>query len=98
MRIEPLGIVKTATAKWTATRQRAFFGHSYTAPTPREYILQKLGLAITKALALHLGNSFRKLGTHPNPDFTHPPPGFDPLPDPADNPDDLLEYFYDAAS
>ena len=94
----PLGIVKTATAKGTATQQRAFFGHSYTALTPREYILQKLGLTITKAFALHLRNLFQKLGTHPNPNFTRPPPGFDPIPDPADNPDDLLEFIHDALS
>ena len=81
----PLGIVNTASAKWSSTRQRTFFGHSYTAPTPREYIQQKLGLCIVKALAVHLRNSFRKLGTHPNPNFTRAPPGFDPEINPREN-------------
>ena len=81
----PLGIVNTAAANWSRTRERAFFGHSYTAPTPREYLMQKLGLSIVKALAVHLRNSFRKLGTHPNPNFVRTPPGFNPEIDPREN-------------
>ena len=55
------------------------------APTPREYFLQKLGLCITKAMTLHLRNSFKKLGTHPNKQFVPAPPGFDPETDPQIN-------------
>ena len=81
----PLGIVNTANAHWAKTRTRTFFGYSYTAPTPREYILQKLGLVIVKAMATHLRNSFRKHGRHPNPNFVRAPPGFDPESDPQEN-------------
>ena len=31
-----------------------FFGGSYTCPTPREYMYQKFGLAMTTARAIHL--------------------------------------------
>ena len=64
-----LRVVNTATVRWTANRQRAFFGYSYTAPTPCKYILQKLGPGIIKAFLLHLGNSFRKLEKYPNPNI-----------------------------
>ena len=46
-----------------------FYGHSYTAPTPREWVLQKLGLVISRALALHLRDvtlGFLVEPTHPN--------------------------------
>eukprot|EP00985_Skeletonema_marinoi_P007946 scaffold3542_cov104-Skeletonema_marinoi.AAC.3 len=33
---------------------RKFYGHSYTAPTPRIHFLQQFGLACTKAFAIHL--------------------------------------------
>ena len=61
----PLGVVPTATAHWKRRGTRRFFGGSYTAPTPKEYILQKLGLAITKAFAMHLRNTSRKFGARP---------------------------------
>lgn len=41
----PTGIVQTATSCWRVS--------TCTAPTPREYTIQKLWLGITKALALH---------------------------------------------
>ena len=81
----PLGVANTANAHWRTARSRTFFGHSYTAPTPREYLMQKLGLCITKAMTLHLRNSFKKLGTHPNKQFVPAPPGFDPETDPQIN-------------
>ena len=34
-----------------------FYGHSYTAPTPKKFILQQLGLAISNAIALHIRNA-----------------------------------------
>ena len=82
----PLGIANTANAHWNKTKPRPFFGHSYTAPTPREYLMQKLGLCVTKGLTLLLRNSFQKLGRHPNDQYILPPPGFDPEMNPIRNP------------
>ena len=82
----PLGIANTANAHWAKTKPRPFFGHSYTAPTPREYLMQKLGLCVTKGLTLLLRNSFQKLGRHPNDQYIPPPPGFDPEMNPIRNP------------
>ncbi|KAL7513762.1 hypothetical protein ACHAXN_013211 [Cyclotella atomus] len=68
---------------------KAFFGHSYTAPTLKEYALQQLGLVISNALAIHLRDAKRgalqaSASNRPPstpPDFpirpTHPTP---PLP------------------
>ena len=56
----PVGVVTTACIKWKRARTRRFFGHSHTAPTPKEYLLGELGLGITKALAVHLRISHRK--------------------------------------
>ena len=53
----PIGILKSADSIWKATKQRHFFGHSYTSPTPTIFTLQKLGLGITKAFALHIRNA-----------------------------------------
>jgi hypothetical protein len=52
----PSGIVQRATACWKTSKPKSqyFYGHSYTCPTPREYILQQLGLAISNATAIHL--------------------------------------------
>ena len=61
----PLGIIHTANAVWKRTRQRRFYGNSYTAPTPKEYTLGELGLGITKALASHLKKAEQHFGTHP---------------------------------
>jgi hypothetical protein len=77
----PIGIVPLATSNWKAEKARTqhFYGHSYTAPTPKEFILQKLGLCISNCIALHIRDA--KLGslvppTHPHDeDFTPPPPG-----------------------
>jgi len=66
----PQGIVPLASIRWKQHRTRPFFGHSYTAPTPHEFILQKMGLRFTKAFALHIRNSCRKLGRHNA--HTHP--------------------------
>ena len=52
----PIRIANQANAKWSKvkTPQRYFYGGSYTSPTPKEYILQKLGLHISIALTLHV--------------------------------------------
>ena len=57
----PLGILKTADAIWKTTKQRPFFGYSHTSPTPSIFTIQKLGLGITKAFALHIRNATRKV-------------------------------------
>ena len=45
-----------ATSKWKRERfkHQPFYGHSYTSPTPKEYALQQLGIAISNATALHI--------------------------------------------
>lgn len=52
----PAGVIPLATATWKKERPKHqyFYGHSYTCPTPKEYVLQQLGLAISNAVALHL--------------------------------------------
>ena len=57
----PHGVVHLASVRWKQNRTRAFYGNSYTAPTPHEYWLQQLGLCLTKAFAIHIRNSYRKL-------------------------------------
>lgn len=46
---------------------REFYGHSYMAPTPTEYVVQHLGPTVTKGFIPHLRNTTRKMGHHPNP-------------------------------
>ena len=57
-----MGVAQTATFRWrkAAPKGQLFYGHSHTAPTPKEYILQKLGLVISNSLAIHLRDA--KLG------------------------------------
>jgi len=73
----PLAIIPTASAVWKHTKNRQFFGHSYTAPTPREHALGQLGLVLTKAYGLHLRNATRKMGpcdaSPPGLDTPQPP-------------------------
>ena len=77
----PIGMVPLATPNWKAKKAdtQYFYGYSYTAPTQKEYILQKLGLCISNCIALHICDA--KLGgivspTHPhNKDYAPPPPG-----------------------
>ena len=63
----PTNVVTLAgDARWKATSSKwHFFGRSHTASGPKEYFLQKLGLSITKAYALHLCNASLKLGKRP---------------------------------
>ena len=52
----PRGIVPLAATQWKRKRHpgQLFYGHTYTAPTPKEYLLQKLGLVISNAIAIHV--------------------------------------------
>ena len=54
-----LGIIPTACIKWKRNKTSRFYGHSHTAPTPKQYIQQQLGLTITKAYAQLLRNAAR---------------------------------------
>ena len=77
----PIGVVTTASIAWKTNKSRTFFGHSYTAPTPREAFLQQYGLHTTKALAVLLQKSFRNIVREPVNRGTADPP-----PSPADPP------------
>ena len=64
----PRGIVNQAHQNWLTVRhRRTFFGGSHTIPTPEIFAYAKLGLTITKALALHVRKAKRHFGVHPNP-------------------------------
>ena len=67
----PCGIVPTATAVWKSTRTSQFYGNTYTAPTPRIFALQQLGLVVSKALALHLRHATTKTGLKPPSRSSH---------------------------
>jgi len=55
----PIGILRTADSLWKQSKQRSFFGHSYTAPTPSIFTIQQIGLGITKAFTTHIRNATR---------------------------------------
>jgi hypothetical protein len=55
----PLEILQTADHIWKSTKQRNFFGYSYTAPTPSIFTIQQLGLGITKAFTTHIKNAIK---------------------------------------
>ena len=59
----PSNLVGLATTQWRRTKPRHqhFYGHSYTAPTPKEWALQRLGLVIDNALCTHLRDAERGL-------------------------------------
>ena len=61
----PTGILTTASIKWQQSKPSTFYGHSYTAPTPKEYTMGRIGLTITKAFALQIRNANQKFGTKP---------------------------------
>jgi len=52
----PHGILPLANSSWSSSKpaHQKFYGHSYTAPTPRIHFLQQFSLACTKAFAIHL--------------------------------------------
>ena len=74
----PIGILRTADCLWKQNKQRPFFGHSYTAPTPSIFTIQQLGLGLTKAFTTHIRNATRTYqGTNhresnPTHAFEHP--------------------------
>ena len=67
----------TASINWKQNKTRKFYGHSYTAPTPKEFTLQQIGLSVTKAFALHLRNSTRKMNSTHGVVAQPPPPGLE---------------------
>ena len=62
----PIGILRTADHVWKHTKQRNFFGYSYTAPTPSIFTIQQLGLGTTKALTTHIRNAIKHSTPHQN--------------------------------
>jgi hypothetical protein len=73
----PLGIIPTACIKWKRNKTSRFYGHSHTAPTPKQYIQQQLGLTITKAYAQLLRNAEIRIGDRVRPRTpSRRPPGF----------------------
>mmetsp|Transcript_18973 Transcript_18973/g.34190 ORF Transcript_18973/g.34190 Transcript_18973/m.34190 type:complete len:1170 (+) Transcript_18973:5063-8572(+) len=73
----PLGIIPTACIKWKRNKTSKFYGHSHTAPTPKQYIQQQLGLTITKAYAQLLRNAELRIGYRDRPRTpSRRPPGF----------------------
>jgi hypothetical protein len=61
----PIGILKTADAMWKINKTGAFFGFSYTSPTPSIFTTQQLGLGITKAFATHIKNVDKRTSLAP---------------------------------
>jgi hypothetical protein len=72
----PKGILKLADHNWKISKTQAFYGHSYSAPTPTIHTLQQFGLTIIKAFAIHIRYARRRFIDHPvlppNPDPTVP--------------------------
>jgi hypothetical protein len=56
LHLAPFGLIPLATSNWRREKPHTqfFYGNSYTAPTPHEFILQQLGLTISNAIALHI--------------------------------------------
>lgn len=61
----PKGILKIADHNWSLNKTRAFYGHSYSAPTPTIHTLQQFGLTITKAFAIHIRYARRRFIDQP---------------------------------
>jgi hypothetical protein len=61
----PKGILRLAEHNWSTSPTRRFYDNSYLAPTPSITTIQKLGLSITKAFALHIRYASRKFVDHP---------------------------------
>merc|ERR1719375_2598965 len=57
----PFDVVTTTSTNWKCHKSRNFFGHSYTAPTPRAHFFEKFGLHTTKALAILFHKSFKHI-------------------------------------
>ena len=76
----PLGTVPTVGVCWKTNKTRKFFGHSYTAPTPKQHILQQLGLVVTKSYALLMRNAYGKVDNRPTTAQQATPPQPSPGP------------------
>jgi hypothetical protein len=61
----PKGILKLADHNWKISITRAFYGHSYSAPTPTIHTLQQFGLTIIKAFAIHIRYARRRFIDRP---------------------------------
>ena len=61
----PKGILRLAEHNWNSSPTRQFYDHLYLGPTPSITTIQKLGLSITKAFALHVRYASRKFIDHP---------------------------------
>ena len=61
----PKGILLLAEHNWRNSPTRRFYDNSYLAPTPSITTIQKLGLSITKAFALHIQYASRKFIDRP---------------------------------
>ena len=61
----PLGVITTACVNWKRNKDRLFYGHSHTMPTPKEFTLGKMGLGMVKGFAMHLRNCTKKVGSKP---------------------------------
>jgi hypothetical protein len=90
----PSSIVPLATSNWRHEKLHTqyFYGHSYTALKPHEFILQKLGLTISNDVALHISDAKQGVLSPPGDSFDKdfllltarpvegpiisPPPGF----------------------
>jgi len=61
----PKGILKLADHNWKISKTQAFYGHSYSAPTPTIHTLQQFGLTIIKAFAIHIRYARRRFIDRP---------------------------------
>ena len=79
----PSGIIMQAAIWWKKESATHFYGGSHTAPTPREYTMQQLGLTLTRAYGMHLRKVMQHMGTKPAKKISvaavNPPPGLDPI-------------------
>ena len=50
----PSVIILYAAANWKRETTIRFFGGSYTTPIPQKYMMQQLGLTLTKIYRMHL--------------------------------------------
>jgi hypothetical protein len=71
----PTGILPHADSSWKSKRTgHAFFGNSFTAPTPSISTLQQLGLCISKSFASHIRYAVTKYCDHPTVHTPHRTP------------------------
>ena len=61
----PKGVLLLAEHNWRNSPTRRFYDNSYLAPTPSITTIQKLGLSVTKAFALHIQYASRKFIDRP---------------------------------